>query len=118
MRPTSNSPPALRCQGLVKRYGDVTAVAGLDLAVRRGECFGRLGPNGADKTTTVEMFEGVRAADAGEVEVLGDRWTTGGRKLREAARLTIRHAQLGDQLCEVPPQRLHFRSLLVVLQST
>jgi ABC-2 type transport system ATP-binding protein len=48
----------LRCNGLVKKYGDVTAVNGLDLEVRAGECFGLLGPNGAGKTTTVEIFEG------------------------------------------------------------
>jgi ABC-2 type transport system ATP-binding protein len=40
---------AVSCKGLIKRYGDVTAVDGLDLAVRAGECFGLLGPNGAGK---------------------------------------------------------------------
>jgi ABC-type glutathione transport system ATPase component len=65
---------AVRCRGLVKRYGNVTAVDGLDLDVRSGECFGMLGPNGAGKTTTVEIFEGLREADAGDVEVLGDHW--------------------------------------------
>ena len=58
---------ALSCRGLVKRYGDVVAVDGLDLEVRRGECFGLLGPNGAGKTTTVEIFEGLNPPDAGEV---------------------------------------------------
>ena len=47
---------AVRCHGLHKRYGDVVAVAGLDLEVRSGECFGLLGPNGAGKTTTVEIL--------------------------------------------------------------
>ena len=51
-----------------------TAVNGLDLKVLRGECFGLLGPNGAGKTTTIEILEGLLAADAGEVEVLGQRW--------------------------------------------
>ncbi|HEY5089086.1 MAG TPA: ATP-binding cassette domain-containing protein, partial [Polyangia bacterium] len=50
---------AIRIQGLVKSYGDVVAVAGLDLEVRRGECFGLLGPNGAGKTTTIEILEGL-----------------------------------------------------------
>ena len=68
---------ALRCAGLVKRYGDVVAVDGLDLEVRRGECFGLLGPNGAGKTTTIEILEGLIAPDAGEVEVLGLRWGRG-----------------------------------------
>ena len=57
--------PALRCRGLVKRYADVVAVNGLDLEVRRGECFGLLGPNGAGKTTSIEILEGLMPADAG-----------------------------------------------------
>ncbi len=51
--------PALKCAGLIKRYGDVTAVDSLDLEVFVGECFGLLGPNGAGKTTTVEILEGL-----------------------------------------------------------
>ena len=65
---------ALRCRGLVKRYGDLVAVDALDLEVARGECFGLLGPNGAGKTTTIEILEGLSTADAGEVDVLGLRW--------------------------------------------
>ena len=71
---------AIRCRGLVKRYPgkrgspEVRAVNGLDLEVRRGECFGLLGPNGAGKTTTVEILEGLLDPTAGEVEVLGRRW--------------------------------------------
>jgi ABC-2 type transport system ATP-binding protein len=64
---------AIQSRGLVKRYADVTAVAGLDLAVRAGECFGLLGPNGAGKTTTIEILEGLNRPDAGEVTVLGRR---------------------------------------------
>ena len=45
--------PAIRCSGLVKRFADVVAVAGPDLSVTEGECFGLLGPNGAGKTTTI-----------------------------------------------------------------
>ena len=50
---------AIEVRGLVKRYGTVTAVDGLDLSMRRGECFGLLGPNGAGKTTTVEILGGL-----------------------------------------------------------
>ncbi|HLZ72634.1 MAG TPA: ABC transporter ATP-binding protein [Dehalococcoidia bacterium] len=57
--------------GLVKRYGAVTAVDGISFGVRQGEIFGLLGPNGAGKTTTVEILEGLREADAGRVSVLG-----------------------------------------------
>jgi ABC-2 type transport system ATP-binding protein len=58
-------------KGLARRYGDVEAVHGIDLEVRRGEIFAFLGPNGAGKTTTVEILEGFRRASAGEVSVLG-----------------------------------------------
>ena len=58
-------------RGLVKRYGDLTAVDGVSFAVERGEIFGMLGPNGAGKTTTLEIIEGLRSPDAGEVNVLG-----------------------------------------------
>ena len=60
-RPVSSSTIALSCVGVVKRYGTVTAVNGLDLKVLRGECFGLLGPNGAGKTTTIEILEGLLA---------------------------------------------------------
>jgi len=57
--------------GLRKRYGQVDAVAGIDLEIERGEIFAFLGPNGAGKTTTVEILEGFRSRTAGEVSVLG-----------------------------------------------
>ena len=70
---------ALRCSGLVKRFGDVVAVDGLDLEVRRGECFGLLGPNGAGKTTTIEILEGLttgrRGRGRGARRALGHRAT-------------------------------------------
>jgi ABC-2 type transport system ATP-binding protein len=62
---------AVDVRGLRKRYGDVTAVDGIDLSIRRGEVFGLLGPNGAGKSTTVEILQGNRGRDAGEVSVLG-----------------------------------------------
>ena len=64
-------PPVILVRDLVKRYGDFTAVAGIDLAVSHGEIFGILGPNGAGKTTTLEMIEGLRDPDGGTVEVAG-----------------------------------------------
>ncbi len=57
--------------GLVKRYGDTTAVDGLDLRLESGHTLALLGPNGAGKTTTVEACEGFRSPDAGTVRVLG-----------------------------------------------
>lgn len=61
---------------LVKTYGSLRAVDGIDCEVRSGEVFSFLGPNGAGKTTTVEILEGLRPRTGGEVRVLGfDPWT-------------------------------------------
>ncbi|HEY3259116.1 MAG TPA: ABC transporter ATP-binding protein [Pseudonocardiaceae bacterium] len=74
--------PAVEARGLVKRYGAVTAVDGLDLVARRGEVLALLGPNGAGKTTTVELCEGYRKPDDGTVRVLGRDPVREGRWLR------------------------------------
>lgn len=89
---------ALRCSALVKRYAEVVAVDGLDLDVWRGECFGLLGPNGAGKTTTVEILEGLLEADEGEVEILGERWTGDGRRLRERLGIQLQETRLEEKL--------------------
>ena len=100
---------AVRCRDLVKRYADVTAVDGLDLEVRRGECFGLLGPNGAGKTTTVEILEGLLEPTSGSVEILGRRWSTDEAWLRE---------QLGVSLQETfLPERLTVREILTLFRS-
>lgn len=65
------SDAAIEVRGLRKSYGEVEAVAGVDLIVSRGEVVALLGPNGAGKTTTVEILEGHRDRDAGDVSVLG-----------------------------------------------
>ncbi len=62
---------AIAVQGLIKSYGAVEAVRGIDFEVRPGEVFGMLGPNGAGKTTTVEILEGLRQRTSGSVSVLG-----------------------------------------------
>ena len=61
----------LKVQGLCKRYGDTEVVRGLDLHVRRGECFGLLGPNGAGKTTTLRLLLGLIEPDSGQIELAG-----------------------------------------------
>jgi lipooligosaccharide transport system ATP-binding protein len=62
---------AIRLRGVVKRYGQITAVNGLDLDVPLGTCVGLLGPNGAGKSTTMRMLTAQSIADEGEIEVLG-----------------------------------------------
>ena len=89
---------AIRCGGLVKKYDRVTAVDGLDLSVRRGECFGLLGPNGAGKTTTVEILEGLLQPTSGDVEVLGMRWARDERALRQRLGISLQETHLPDKL--------------------
>ncbi len=64
---------AIRRRGVVKRYGEITAVDGLDLDVPAGTCVGLLGPNGAGKSTTMRMLTAQAIADEGEIEVLSYR---------------------------------------------
>src|SRR5688500_18126900 len=89
---------AIRCRGLVKRYGALTAVDGVDLEIARGECFGLLGPNGAGKTTTMEILEGLLAPTAGDVEILGTSWTRDSRTLRERLGIALQETRLQDKL--------------------
>jgi lipooligosaccharide transport system ATP-binding protein len=63
--------PAVEAHGLVKRYGDLVAVDGIDFEVRPGECFGFLGPNGAGKTSTMKAIYGLARVDGGDLHVLG-----------------------------------------------
>ena len=67
----NNNAFAVVARGLTKRFGDFTAVAGIDFEARRGEIFGFLGPNGAGKTTTIRILLGLLQPTAGTVEVLG-----------------------------------------------
>ncbi|PKN79602.1 MAG: hypothetical protein CVU47_10360 [Chloroflexi bacterium HGW-Chloroflexi-9] len=64
-------PPVIQAQGLVKRYGDLTALGGATFEVQPGEIFGILGPNGAGKTTLVEILEGLTRPTEGSASVLG-----------------------------------------------
>ncbi len=90
---------ALQCRGLVKRFGELTAVDGVELTLRPGECFGLLGPNGAGKTTTIEMLEGLSEPDGGTIEVLGLPW--GGRhdrEIKERIGVQLQDNQIADKL--------------------
>jgi ABC-2 type transport system ATP-binding protein len=89
---------ALHGERLVKRYGDVTAVAGLDLQVMQGECFGLLGPNGAGKTTTIEMLEGLLRPDEGALTVFGLTWAADAAALRPRLGIQLQETQLAEKL--------------------
>jgi ABC-2 type transport system ATP-binding protein len=77
------SEPVISVRGLRKSYGEVEAVRGIDLELRRGEVLAFLGPNGAGKTTTVEILEGYRRRSGGEISVLGEDPEHAGRAWRE-----------------------------------
>src|SRR5210317_1142063 len=65
-------PIILQVSELVKRFGSLTAVDGVNFEIREGSCFGLLGPNGAGKTTTIEMMEGIKQPDGGTVRYRGE----------------------------------------------
>lgn len=71
----------VEARGLVKRYGPITAVAGIDLSVARGTVFGLLGPNGSGKSTTVRMLLGLARPDAGTVSLFGEPLAGNGAEL-------------------------------------
>ncbi len=101
---------AVCCRGLVKRYHDVTAVAGVDLEVNKGECFGLLGPNGAGKTTCVEILEGLTAPDEGLVRIFGQQWSRKNEyDLRERFGVQLQETRLSEKLTVEETVRL-FRS--------
>ena len=102
-------PAALRIEGLRKAFADVQAIDGLNLEVRRGECFGLLGPNGAGKTTTIEICEGLTEADSGTVELLGLTWKRDARALRQKIGIQLQETQFPDKLTVEETIRL-FRS--------
>ena len=106
---TSAQGAALRVRDLRKAYKDVVAVDGLNLEVATGECFGLLGPNGAGKTTTIEICEGLTNADSGDVEVLGMRWSTQSKQLRQRLGIQFQETQLAEKLTVLETVRL-FRS--------
>jgi len=74
---------AVQAEGLVKRYGALTAVDGVDLRVGVGEVYGLLGPNGAGKTTFLRMLFGLIRPDEGTLEVLGRTWAADGPRALE-----------------------------------
>ena len=95
---TISTDPVIHVRGLIKRYGDVHAVDGIDFDVARGEIFGLLGPNGAGKTTTVEILEGLRPPDGGEVRVLGQDAVRDAAALKPRIGVSLQTAALYPKL--------------------
>jgi ABC-2 type transport system ATP-binding protein len=89
---------AIEVAGLVKTYGRLNAVNGVDLNIREGEVFALLGPNGAGKSTAVEILEGHRSATSGSVQVLGMNPETGGREFRERIGIVLQETAVEDEL--------------------
>ena len=81
----------LRVTGLRKRYGDTEVVAGTNLAIARGECFGLLGPNGAGKTTTLRLCLGLVDPDGGTIELMGRSVPAEARAARERVGVVPQH---------------------------
>ncbi len=102
-------PPAVRATGLVKRFGALTAVDGLDLVLERGTCLALLGPNGAGKTTTIEMLEGLQRPDAGDIEILGRAWASDPDGIRERIGVQLQETRLTEKVTVHETLRL-FRS--------
>jgi ABC-2 type transport system ATP-binding protein len=102
MTATSADALAVRCRALTKHYqsktGPILAVNGLDLEIRRGECFGLLGPNGAGKTTTIEILEGLLEATSGDVEVLGSTWGHRDDDLRQRLGISLQETRFPEKL--------------------
>ncbi len=92
------SEPVITVDGLRMSYGELEAVRGIDLEVRRGEVFAFLGPNGAGKTTTTEILEGYRSRSAGRVTVLGKDPQHADRAWRERIGIVLQQNKLDPYL--------------------
>ena len=90
--------PVIEVENLVKSYGDVEAVRGVDLHVGAGEVFALLGPNGAGKSTIVEILEGHRTKTSGSVSVLGFDPTTRDQDYRERIGIVLQETAVEEQL--------------------
>jgi ABC-2 type transport system ATP-binding protein len=95
---TSTATAAIEASGLVKSFGTVLAVDGLDLSVPRGGVFALLGPNGAGKTTTIRIFATLTKPDAGRARVLGHDVTTAPQAVRSGICLTGQFASVDPSL--------------------
>jgi ABC-2 type transport system ATP-binding protein len=95
---SSQATPAIEAQGLVKTFGDVRAVDGVDLTVAGGSVYGVLGPNGAGKTTTIRMLATLLRPDGGSARVLGHDIVSEAEQVRRAVSLTGQLASVDEDL--------------------
>ncbi len=93
-----NDVPAILVEGLVKRYGRLTAVDGVSFLVHPGEVYALLGPNGAGKTTTVEVLAGYRRPTAGRLRVLGLDPHGDARALRQRVGIVLQSGGFDEEL--------------------
>ncbi|HUW17210.1 MAG TPA: ATP-binding cassette domain-containing protein, partial [Actinomycetes bacterium] len=91
-------PPAIEAVGLVKHYGSVKALDGLDLTVDEGTVLGLLGPNGAGKTTTVRVLATLLKPDAGHATVAGFDVVRQAQQLRSVIGLSGQYAAVDENL--------------------
>jgi ABC transporter DrrB family efflux protein len=92
------TPPAVRVERVVKRFGSTTALAGVDLEVAEGMVFGLLGPNGAGKTTLIRILATLLVPDAGRAELLGHDVVAESPTVRELLALTGQFAAVDELL--------------------
>ncbi|MBA3350474.1 MAG: ABC transporter ATP-binding protein, partial [Actinobacteria bacterium] len=98
---------AIEVRNLKKSYGDLEAVAGIDVQVKQGEVFSLLGPNGAGKTTTVEVLEGYRERTSGEVNVLGYDPAQGEREFKQRIGIVLQSTGVEPYLTVEEVVELH-----------
>ena len=100
MSPAPEQPmgPVIEVRNLQKRYGPTDVLHGVSFTVGEGELFGLLGTNGAGKTTTVEILQGLRTADTGEVRVLGLDPAVSGDRLRRRIGAQLQDAALPERM--------------------
>ena len=94
----SYKPAAVDAVGLVKTFGQLRAVDGIDLEVRQGEIFGVLGPNGAGKTTTLQMLATLLPIDAGQARVFGVDVAREPHRVRQLIGVTGQYASVDEDL--------------------
>ncbi|MFD1814987.1 ATP-binding cassette domain-containing protein [Rhodococcus gannanensis] len=95
---TDSYPPAIEADGLVKRFGEFTAVDGVDLVVPTGSVYGVLGPNGAGKTTTIRMLATLLRPDAGHARIFGHDVVAEPTAVRSLVGVTGQYASVDEDL--------------------